>query len=203
MSNPGCYSTGAISLLAPLVRAGLVAANHPISINAVSGYSGGGKSMIAEFEDKASPTYVETPFRLYAMGLAHKHVPETQKWSGLSRAPLFVPSVGRYAQGMLVNIPLHLADLPGAPGRADLRACLAAAYAGERFVEVASLEEAAALKTIEPEALNGTNRLRLFVFGNETQVLLTAQLDNLGKGAAGACVQNLNLMLGLDEAAGL
>ena len=203
VSNPGCYSTGAISLLAPLVRAGLVAANHPISINAVSGYSGGGKSMIAEFEDKASPTYVETPFRLYAMGLAHKHVPETQKWSGLSRAPLFVPSVGRYAQGMLVNIPLHLADLPGAPGRADLRACLAAAYAGERFVEVASLEEAAALKTIEPEALNGTNRLRLFVFGNETQVLLTAQLDNLGKGAAGACVQNLNLMLGLDEAAGL
>lgn len=203
VSNPGCYSTGSIALLAPLVRHGLLGAEAPITINAVSGYSGGGKSMIAEFEDKAGAAYVETPYRLYAMGLEHKHVPEIAAHSKLAHKPLFAPAVGRYAQGMLVNIPLQLWAQPGRPEKGDLHACLAQAYAGERFVEVASLEEAAGLKTLDPEALNGTNRMRLFVFGNEYQVMLTAQLDNLGKGAAGAAVQNLNLMLGLDEAAGL
>ncbi len=203
VSNPGCYSTGAISLLAPLVRDGLIAPGHPLTINAVSGYTGGGKSMIAEFEDKAGETYVETPFRLYAMGLTHKHVPEIVEHSGLTRKPVFAPSVGRYAQGMLVNIPLHLDTLPGAPTLGDLQASLAKAYEGEQFVEVASLEEAAALKTLDPEGLNGTNRLKLFVFGNAEQVMLTALLDNLGKGASGAAVQNMNLMLGLPEGAGL
>ncbi len=203
VSNPGCYSTGAIALLAPLVRAGLLAADAALTINAVSGYSGGGKSMIAEFEDKAAVGYVETPYRLYAMGLAHKHVPEIRVHAGLTFSPVFSPAVGRYAQGMLVNIPLPLHALAGRPQKGDLHAVLAQAYDGERFVEVASLEEAASLKTLGPEDLNQTNRMRLFVFGNEDQVMLTAQLDNLGKGAGGAAVQNLNLMLGLDEGAGL
>lgn len=203
VSNPGCYSTGAIALLAPLVRDGILPADYPISVNAVSGYTGGGKSMIAEFEDKGGETYVETPYRIYAMGLGHKHVPEIMRSSGLTRKPIFSPSVGRYAQGMLVNIPLHLDLLPVRPSLADLQISLAKAYAGERFVEVASLEEAQGLKTLDPEGLNGTNRLKLFVFGNSDQAMLTALLDNLGKGASGAAVQNMNLMLGLPEDAGL
>lgn len=202
VSNPGCYSTGAIALLAPLVRDGLIPGDHPIAINAVSGYSGGGKSMIAEFEDSGGPTYVETPFRLYAMGLKHKHVPEIQAHAGLAQRPLFAPAVGRYAQGMLVNIPLVLSSLKGA-SRARIHGSLADAYVGEPFVEVASLEAADGLKTLDPEGLNHTNRMRLYVFGDEEQVMLTALLDNLGKGASGACVQNMNLMLGLDEGAGL
>jgi N-acetyl-gamma-glutamyl-phosphate reductase len=203
VSNPGCYSTGAIALLAPLVRDGLVPADYPVTVNAVSGYSGGGRSMIAEFEDKSAANYVETPFRLYAMGMTHKHVPEIVAHAGLKHRPVFSPSVGRYAQGMLVSVPLLARLLPGKPSVADLHASLAKAYAGEAFVEVASLEEAAGLKTLEPEALNGTNRMRLFVFGNDDEIMLTAQLDNLGKGAAGAAVQNLNLMLGLGEGIGL
>jgi N-acetyl-gamma-glutamyl-phosphate reductase len=205
VSNPGCYSTGAIALLRPLVDAGLVDRRWPVTINAVSGYSGGGRSMIAEFEDKASPGYVETPYRIYATGLSHKHVPEIQDRSGLAHRPLFTPSVGRYAQGMLVEVPLQLWAMPGEPSLKAIHEALRAAYHGERFVEVASLEEAAAVKTLDPEGLNGTNRLKLYVFGNEDaqQARLVALLDNLGKGASGAAVQNLNIMLGLEEAAGL
>ena len=205
VANPGCYSTGAIALLAPLVRAGLVPAGWPVTINAVSGYSGGGKPMIAEFEDETSPSFTHAPYRIYAMGLEHKHVPEIQAYAGLTHRPLFTPAVGRYAQGMIVEVPLQLYALPGRPNLAQLHAALEAAYAGERFVEVEGLAEAAALKTLEPEGLNGTNRMRLFVFGSDKggQARLVALLDNLGKGASGAAVQNLNLMLGLDEAAGL
>ena len=205
VSNPGCYPTGAIALIRPLVDAGFVPSAWPVTVNAVSGYTGGGKSMIAEFEDKASPAYVETPFRIYAMGLAHKHVAEMRVGGGLAHPPLFAPAVGRYAQGMIVEVPLQLWALPKPPTLADLHAALADRYAGEQFVEVASLEEAAALGTLDPEGLNGTNRLKLFVFGNDRtgQARLVALLDNLGKGASGAAVQNLNLMLGLDEAAGL
>ena len=205
VSNPGCYSTGAIALLAPLVRAGLVPAGWPVTINAVSGYSGGGKAMIAEFEDEGSPAYTQAPYRIYAMGLEHKHVPEIQKHAGLTHRPLFTPAVGRYAQGMIVEVPLQLWALPERPGLGDLHATLAKAYAGERFVEVASPEVAGALKTLDPEGLNGTNRMKLFVFGHEAggQARLVALLDNLGKGASGAAVQNMNLMLGLDEGAGL
>jgi N-acetyl-gamma-glutamyl-phosphate reductase len=159
--------------------------------------------MIAEFEDASAPNHTTVPYRIYAMGLEHKHVPEMQKHGGLSHAPLFAPAVGRYAQGMIVEVPLQLWALPGKPKLADLHGALAAAYTGERFVEVASLAEAAALKTLDPEGLNNTNRMRLFVFGNDEQARLVALLDNLGKGASGAAVQNLNLMLGLDEAAGL
>ena len=203
VSNPGCYSTGAIALLAPLVRDNHIPPEWPVTINAVSGYTGGGKGMIAEFEDKASQTYVETAYRIYAMGLGHKHVPEIMDRTGLLHRPLFAPAVGRYAQGMLVEIPLQLWALPNKPFLADLHQSLEAAYAGEAFVEVASIAEAAELKTLDPEALNGTNRMRLYVFGNHEQARLVAQLDNLGKGASGAAVQNMNLMLGLPEGAGL
>lgn len=205
VSNPGCYPTGAIALIRPLVSAGILPADYPVSVNAVSGYSGGGKPMIAEFEDASAPGHTTVPYRIYAMGLEHKHVAEMQQHGGLAHRPLFAPAVGRYAQGMIVELPLHLRLLTGAPTLADLHAALAAAYAGERFVEVASLEEAAGLKTLDPEGLNGTNRLKLFVFGSDKggQARLVALLDNLGKGASGAAVQSLNLMLGLEEGAGL
>lgn len=205
VSNPGCYSTGAIALLRPLVRGGLVPADWPVTINAVSGYSGGGRSMIAEFEDAAAPNHTEVPYRIYATGLNHKHVPEIQAHAGLTHRPLFTPAVGRYAQGMIVEVPLQLWALPGEPSLEHVHSALAGAYAGDRFVEVATPDEAAAIKTLDPEGLNGTNRMRLFAFGNadREQARLVALLDNLGKGASGAAVQNLNLMLGLDEAEGL
>ena len=205
VSNPGCYSTGAIALLRPLVRAGLVPAGWPVTINAVSGYSGGGRSMIAEFEDEAAPNHTKVPYRIYAMGLEHKHVPEIEARVGLTHRPLFTPAVGRYAQGMIVEVPLQLWALPERPSLDQIQAALVKAYAGERFMEVAEPGEAAALKTLDPEGLNGTNRMRLFVFGNaeRRQARLVALLDNLGKGASGAAVQNLNIMLGLDEAEGL
>jgi N-acetyl-gamma-glutamyl-phosphate reductase len=205
VSNPGCYSTGAIALLRPLVRGGLLPADWPVTVNAVSGYSGGGRPMIAEFEDKTAADYTEVPYRLYATGLEHKHVPEMQARIGLTRRPLFTPAVGRYAQGMIVEVPLQLGALPGRPTARDVQEALATAYAGERFVEVASTGEAAAIKTLGPEGLNGTNRMRLYVFAAEAhgQARLVALLDNLGKGAAGAAVQSMNLMLGLAEDAGL
>jgi N-acetyl-gamma-glutamyl-phosphate reductase len=205
VANPGCYPTGFIALVRPLVEANLLPKIWPVTVNAVSGYSGGGRNMIAEFEDTASPHYTKTPYRIYALGLAHKHVPEMQEHTGLARRPVFAPAVGRYAQGMIVEVPLHLDALPAAPGLKDLHQTLASAYIGERFVEVASLEEAASLNTLEPEALNGTNHMKLYVFGSDAarQARLVALLDNLGKGAAGAAVQNLNLMLGLPEHSGL
>ena len=215
VSNPGCYSTGFIALARPLVEAEIIPADWPVSCNAVSGYSGGGKGLIAEMEGPA-PAGTADAYRAYGLTLAHKHVPEMQLRTGLAHPPLFAPSVGRYAQGMIVEVPLHLWALPGAPEAEDLRRALAAWYAGEPFVEVASEAECAELAKaragaagyvagLDPEALNGSNRMRLFVFGNaqRSQVRLVALLDNLGKGASGACVQNLNLMLGLEEAAGL
>ena len=205
VSNPGCYSTGAIAILRPLIDAGIVPKDWPVTINAVSGYTGGGKAMIAEFENEAEPTFARTPYRLYATTLEHKHVPEIALRSGLTHRPLFAPAVGRYAQGMLVEVPLQLWAMPGRPSVAQLQAALADHYRGEQFVEVASVEETKTIKTLDPEGLNNTNRLKLFVFGNEAkgQARVVALLDNLGKGASGAAVQNLNLMLGLDEAAGL
>jgi N-acetyl-gamma-glutamyl-phosphate reductase len=199
VSNPGCYPTGFLALIAPLVRAGIVPADHPVTVNAVSGYSGGGKAMIAEFEAGGDP------FRAYGLTLTHKHVPEMTKHAGLARPVLFAPAVGNYRQGMLVEIPLHLEALPGSPSIEVVHGCLTEAYAGARFVEVASLEETEAMTGLTPEGLNGTNRLRLHVFGDRAggQARLVALLDNLGKGASGAAVQNLNLMLGLDEDAGL
>ncbi len=203
VTNPGCYPTGFIALVRPLVETGLLPHGWPLSVNAVSGYSGGGKAMIAEFEDEASPTFTRAPYRIYAMAQKHKHAPEMQAYADLTRTPTFAPSVGRYRQGMIVEVPLPLSALPVQPKLADVHETLMRAYAGERFVTVASLAETAALKTLDPEGLNGTNALKLFVFGHDEQARLVALLDNLGKGASGAAVQNLNLMLGLEEGAGL
>ena len=191
VTNPGCYPTGAIGLLRPLVEAGLIARDYPIAINAVSGYSGGGRAMIEAHERDGGPA-----FELYALDLEHKHVPETQLYAGLSRRPIFVPSVGHFRQGMLVSVPLHLDTLPGKPHGADLHDALAAFYAGCDHVR---LVEPAGDRKLEPQALNDTNRLELCVYANEArrQAILVARLDNLGKGAAGAAVQNLSLMLGL------
>jgi N-acetyl-gamma-glutamyl-phosphate reductase len=195
VSNPGCYPTCAIALLRPLVDAGLVPSNYPVSINAVSGYSGGGRSMIEGYEAGTSPS-----FELYGLGLEHKHVPETMKYTGLTTRPIFVPSVGNFRQGMLVSVPLHLDALPGKPASADLSAALAKHYRGAEFVKVLDAE---AIKAeggkLEPESLNGTNTMELRVFGNDRhrQAVLVAKLDNLGKGASGAAVQNLKLMLGV------
>src|SRR6266550_8653208 len=196
VSNPGCYPTGAVALLRPLVDAGLVPADYPVTINAVSGYSGGGKSMIESFEGGTAPS-----FELYGLGFEHKHLPETQLYSHLTRRPIFVPSVGDYRQGMLVSVPLHLDTLPDKPSSADLHAALAKRYADSEYVSVMPLESAAT-KTgrLEPEALNETNMLELYLFGSDQyqQAVLVARLDNLGKGASGAAVQNMRLMLGLD-----
>jgi N-acetyl-gamma-glutamyl-phosphate reductase len=205
VSNPGCYPTGFIGLVRPLTDAAILPKNWPVSVNAVSGYSGGGRKMIEEFEDQASPSFTKVPYRIYGLTLAHKHVPEMKQHCGLVHPPIFAPSVGRYAQGMIVEVPLPLHALPSTPKLKDLHAALARAYQGERFIQVASLEEAASLSTLAPESLNGTNAMKLYVFGSDKlqQARLVAVLDNLGKGASGAAVQNLNLMLGLDESAGL
>lgn len=200
VSNPGCYPTGFIGLVRPLVSAGIIPAGLPVTVNAVSGYSGGGKAMIAEFESGEAEAY-----RAYGLTLKHKHVPEMTLHTGLERKVLFAPAVGSYRQGMLVEVPLHLSVLPRSPSVEVVHGALVEAYAGQRFVEVASLEETEAMTGIDPEGLNGTNRLKLHVFGDRggEQVRLVALLDNLGKGASGAAVQNLNLMLGLAEDAGL
>jgi N-acetyl-gamma-glutamyl-phosphate reductase len=200
VSNPGCYPTGLIGLVRPLVSAGLIPAGWPVTVNAVSGYSGGGKAMIAEFEGGNAEA-----FRAYGLTLKHKHVPEMTLHTGLERNVLFAPAVGSYRQGMLVEAPLHLSALPSSPSVEVLHGALAEAYEGARFVEVADLEATEAMTGIDPEGLNGTNRMRLHVFGDRggEQARLVALLDNLGKGASGAAVQNLNIMLGLAEDTGL
>jgi N-acetyl-gamma-glutamyl-phosphate reductase len=188
VSNPGCYSTGFIALVAPLVSAGLIPSDAMLSCNAVSGYSGGGKSMIAEFEGPNPPAW-----RTYALTLAHKHVPEMQSRSSLVHAPLFAPSVANTYRGMIVDVPLFGLDAESA------QQVLAETYAGSQIVALKSLDEPSL--TIEHAA--GTDRLDLFVFSNGPQTRLVAALDNLGKGASGAAVQNLNLMAGLPQTAGL
>ncbi|MDO9713324.1 N-acetyl-gamma-glutamyl-phosphate reductase [Paracraurococcus lichenis] len=189
VSNPGCYPTGAILLLRPLVDAGLLPPDYPVTVNAVSGYSGGGNSMIAAYESRTAPD-----FELYGLGLEHKHVAELQLYSGLARRPIFVPSVGDFRQGMIDSIPLHLDLLHGRPAPAELEAVLAKRYAGSEYIRVVLAEA-----KLEPQALNGSNLLELRVHGNATrgQAVLTARFDNLGKGASGAAVQNLGLMLGI------
>ncbi len=192
VANPGCYATGAIALLRPLVDAGFLPADFPVSINAVSGYSGGGKTMIADYERGAAP-----PFEAYALALEHKHVPEIVRYARLARRPIFAPSVGNFAQGMLVCVPLFLDDLPLKPKSTDLEAALKAHYAKSTFVKVMPTD---ASSKIEPSSLTGTNDLELRVFANDARghAILVAKLDNLGKGASGAALQNLRLMLGRD-----
>ena len=191
VSNPGCYATGAIALLRPLIDAGLIPADFGLCLPAVSGYSGGGRSMIEAYEAGTAPL-----FEAYALGLAHKHLPEIVKYTGLTRRPIFIPAVGNFRQGMLVELPLHLDLLPGKPKASDLQAALQAHYAGSEWV---SVPEASSNGKLDALALNDSNRLELRVFANEEfrHAVLIARLDNLGKGASGAAVQNLKLMLGL------
>jgi N-acetyl-gamma-glutamyl-phosphate reductase len=201
VSNPGCYPTGFLALVRPLLRAGLLPAETPLSVNAASGYSGGGKAMIADYESGT----IDSAFRNYGLTLAHKHVPEMKVQAGLSLGPIFAPAVARTYRGMLVEVPLHLAQFATGTTVSQVRAAIGDAYAGSALVSVASAEETAAIGGLAIERLAGTDRLELFVFGNEAtgQLRLVAALDNLGKGASGAAVQNLNLMAGLRETEGL
>ena len=192
VANPGCYPTGAIALLRPLVDAGLVPPRLAVSVNAVSGFSGGGRSMIERYANGTGAA-----FELYGLNLEHKHVPELMAYARLERRPIFVPSVGNFSQGMLVSIPLHLDTLRDGTTPKDLHAALVTHYRGSKFVSV--VEDTVKLNRLDALALNDTDKLELFVFGDEALglALLVARLDNLGKGAAGAAVQNLQLMLGL------
>lgn len=191
VTNPGCYATGAIALIRPLVDAGLLPADFPVCLPSVSGYSGGGRTMIEAYEAGQAPA-----FELYALGLKHKHIPEIMRYTGLTRRPLFVPSVGNFVQGMLVQLPLHLDTLPGRPSAQDLHTALAKHYAGSEWVTV---EPATPDLKLDAVALADTNKMELRVFANEEagHAVLVARLDNLGKGASGAAVQNLKLMLGI------
>jgi N-acetyl-gamma-glutamyl-phosphate reductase len=225
VANPGCYPTGYLALVRPLLRAGIIPQDFPLTVNAVSGYSGGGKAMIEEFEKKDSPVYSETVMRTYGLTLAHKHVPEMKVHAGTTHPPVFAPSVGRYYRGMIVEVPLQLWALPGKPDVFDIYKVLGEAYRGEKLVQVASFDRAMEAmdamragktvdfdlgnlmpsKSIDAEMLKLTNGMELFVFGNDKtqQARLVAVLDNLGKGAGGAAVQNMNIMLGLPETEGL
>ena len=191
VANPGCYATGAIALIRPLVDAGLLPADFPVCLPSISGYSGGGRTMIEAYEAGQAPA-----MELYALGLKHKHIPEIMCYTGLTRRPLFVPSVGNFAQGMLVQLPLHLDTLPGQPTAQELHEALAKHYAGSTWVTV---EPATPDLKLDAVALANTDKMELRVFGNDDahQAVLVARLDNLGKGASGAAVQNLQLMLGI------
>jgi N-acetyl-gamma-glutamyl-phosphate reductase len=191
VANPGCYATGAIALLRPLVQAGVLPADFPVTLPAVSGYSGGGRTMIEAYEAAQAPLY-----EAYALGQAHKHIPEIMRYGGLSRRPIFSPAVGNFRQGMLVQLPLHLATLPGQPTLQQLEDVYRAHYAQAQQVRVLDAPDSGQLDAL---ALNGSNLLEIRVFGNaeHQQVVVLARLDNLGKGASGAAVQNLQLMLGL------
>ena len=195
VTNPGCYATGAIALLRPLVDAGLVPRDFPVALPSVSGYSGGGRTMIEAYESGVAP-----PFEVYGLGLKHKHIPEIMRYTGLSRRPILIPSVGNFRQGMLIQLPLHLDQLPGKPSAKDLHHALAAHYAGSEWVTV---EPATPDGKLDAIALRDTDRMELRVFANDSasdgfqQAVVVARLDNLGKGASGAAVQNLKLMLGL------
>jgi N-acetyl-gamma-glutamyl-phosphate reductase len=191
VSNPGCYATGAIALIRPLVDAGVLPRDHPLALPSISGYSGGGRTMIEAYEAGQAPAY-----EVYALGLKHKHLPEIMKYTGLTRRPIFIPAVSNFKQGMLVQLPLHLDTLPGKVRAADLHEILHKHYSGSEWVTVEPPTEDGKL---DPLALNGTNKMELRVYGNADygQAVLIARLDNLGKGASGAAVQNLRLMLGL------
>lgn len=205
VANPGCYPTGFLALVRPLVRAGILPAEWPLSVNAVSGYSGGGKAMIAAYEDPNAPDATDSAFRAYALGLDHKHLGEMRVHAGLTRTPIFAPAVAPTYRGMLVEVPLPLAALPGAPSPAAIRDALDEAYAGSPLVRVAPADETAAMEGLTIEHCADSDRLDLFVFASAdgAQARLVAALDNLGKGAAGAAVQTLNLMAGFDETSGL
>jgi N-acetyl-gamma-glutamyl-phosphate reductase len=200
VGNPGCWPQGAIATLRPLVEAGLIPADYPVTVNGISGYSGGGRTMIEDYEGKGEDA---NEFMPYGLSFKHKHLPELQTYARLSSTPLFTPVVGNFRQGMITMVPLQLGTLARVPTGAELHAAIADHYAGidGGFVEVAPYAEAERLAELNPEIYNDTNRMRLYVFANDTraQAVLIAVYDNLGKGASGAAVQNLNLMLGVAE----
>jgi N-acetyl-gamma-glutamyl-phosphate reductase len=201
VANVGCYATGAISLLRPLIDAGLASPDQALSIQGVSGYSGGGRQLIDAFHGHGEH-HLHGSYRGYALNLDHKHVPEIRTYSRLNSIPIFTPAVGAFAQGMLVQIPLHLSSLPKRSSASDLHAALEAHYSGQRFVKVLPLEsDVLGTRVLDPETLNNTNRLELMVFENsrDNLALLVARLDNLGKGASGAAAQNIDVMLGLES----
>ncbi len=198
VSNPGCYATGAIGLLRPLVEAGILTSDKAVTINAVSGYSGGGKALIAQMEDASNPEHITSSHYLYSLPLAHKHMPEIMSRSGLSQQPILTPNVGRFPQGMLVNIPFHLEYLEGRPTLSEIHAALTMHYHDQEFVTVVPLEDSTKLVRIEAEEMAGKDAMNIYVLGAEGSGLvnLVASLDNLGKGASGAAVQNMDIMLG-------
>ncbi|WP_349358559.1 N-acetyl-gamma-glutamyl-phosphate reductase [Stappia sp.] len=204
VSNPGCYPQGVIACVRPLIEAGLLPASYPVTVNAISGYSGGGRQLIESYEANGAHNAAFLP---YGLTFDHKHLPEMTRYAALSATPLFQPAVGNYAQGMVTCVPLRLDTLDSVPTGAALHDALTAHYAalGESFVDVAPLVETNRTPDLDPETFNGTNRMRLHVFANDAraQAVLVAVYDNLGKGASGAAVQNLNLMLGVDAATGL
>ena len=203
IANPGCHATAFILLLRPLVDAGLIPANTPVSATSITGYSGGGKKMIEEYEAGCNPT-LDAP-RPYALGLAHKHLPEMTAHTGLLSTPVFMPIVGPFLKGLAVSVPLHLSQLPAGVTAEKLQEAFAKRYAGERFIRVMPVRDPATLADgfFDAQANNDTNQVDIFVFGNDTQVVLIARLDNLGKGASGAAVQSMNVHLGVDEGLGL
>jgi N-acetyl-gamma-glutamyl-phosphate reductase len=201
VSNPGCYPQGFIALLRPLINAGFMSADYPATYNAVSGYSGGGKKMIEDYEAKGDAA---VPYLPYGLTFTHKHLPEMQRYGLLAQTPIFQPAVGNYAQGMLGAVPVFAELLMKQAGGEAIRDCLAEAYDGSPVIEVAPYAPIERSEQVSPEVLNDTNRMRLHVFGNDAhgQLLLMAIYDNLGKGASGAAVQNLNIMIGAAETLG-
>jgi N-acetyl-gamma-glutamyl-phosphate reductase len=204
VANPGCHAAGFILALAPLVATGLVPRDYPVTCHSLTGYSGGGKSMIAEYE-AARELHALDAARMYGLGLVHKHLPEMRVYTGLAHAPVFVPIVDNFYKGMAVAVPLHLRLLAPGTTRARIHETLAAHYEGERFVRVLPLDDEMATDRgfFDALAANGTNRNDVVVFGNDERVVVVSRLDNLGKGASGSAVQCLNLMLGFDEGTAL
>lgn len=204
ISNPGCHSTAFILLVRPLVDAGLIGRESVLSASSITGYSGGGRKMIEQYESSPQPARLGSP-RPYGLSLAHKHVPEMQTHCGLATRPIFMPIVASFYKGLTVSVPLHLNTLPGSPSAVRVHEALTARYANERFVRVLPLADPATLDEgfFDVQGCNGSNRCDVFVFAAGDQAVLMARLDNLGKGASGAAVQNMNIQLGLDEHLGL
>ncbi len=197
VTNPGCYPTGAISLIRPLREASLLDADYPISINAISGYTGGGKQLIAQMKNQSRQDDIRENYFIYGLNLKHKHVPEIKTYGQINHTPVFVPSVGRFPQGMIVNIPLHRRLFTKSINHSDLREILMGHYDGQNIISVASQEETDSLSKLNPEGLAHRDGMKLFVFSNDSEGIfnLCALFDNLGKGASAAAVQNLDLML--------
>ena len=204
ISVPGCHATGFIAMLYPLVARGIVSPDYPVTCHTTAGYSGGGKAMIADYQGENVPDYIKNP-RPYSLALNHKHIPEMTKITGLAHTPIFAPTVVNVYNGEIISIPLVVPNLQKKLTAAEMRAVLAEYYAGEQFIKVMPYPADDYLKNgyMTFTDCNGTNNLEIFVFGNDERILLSARFDNLGKGASGAAVQNMNIILGVDESTGL